>query len=177
MGRETEWKGLADHQTTKPIGAPNSVARYLSEGSFGDNKFIVLERINGELRMIAGQTTIEGARRYMLPGRELVDVDNCHILHECEIAGNRTIKSFCIDLDGSLKAELFTEPTSNPITAASFGDETWCTWDRTEPESVRRFLGEKEARHYFTACMLHGTNGFGNAAHDTLTGAVEIENR
>lgn len=147
---------------SKNIGAPNSVARYLSdnEGKFGQNKFLVLQRIHGELIMIAGQTTIEGARRYMLPGRQLVDVENCHIIEEMELIGQLIVKSICRDLDCTVKAMLFTQPTHNEFMAAEFGPETWCVWDSAEPESITRYLDEERARKGYRAAMVHGTNGF-----------------
>jgi len=160
---------LWEHPTTDQIlvvpgnrrstRAPNSVARYLQDHTFGQNKFIVLERIQGELTLVAAQSTIVGARRYMLPGRELVDVENCHIIEEAQ-QSERVIHSTCRNVNGSLKAQLFTEPTRNPIMADQFGPETWCVWDETEPDSIRRFLDEDKARKHFRGAMVHGTNGF-----------------
>lgn len=143
---------------TNHIGAPNSVARYLSENTFGDNKFIVLERINGEFVLVAAQTTFEGARRYMLPGRELVDVVNCRIIHESQL-GQRTIKSFCIDLNGTLKCQLYTSVEENPIIAEQFGKDTWTIWESSDPMCIRRFLSEDDARRAYMSAMVHGTNG------------------
>lgn len=62
------------------IGAPNSVARFISNGSWGENKFAVVERVKGELVLRAAQTTMEGAARYCTEGRELIDIADCHIL-------------------------------------------------------------------------------------------------
>lgn len=159
QGNSVDRVGIGFLMFMKNIGAPNSVARYLSENTFGKNKFIVLERLNGELVMVAGQSTLEGAQRYMLPGRELVDVENCHIIHEA-VQGERTIKSFCVNMDGSLKAQLFTTPERNELMAVQFGSETWTVWNETEPTKVCRFLNEDRAREHYRDCMVHGTNGF-----------------
>lgn len=65
---------------THNIGAPNSVARYLSNNSFGENKWLVLEYVKGEYVLHAAQTTYNGAMRYMQTNRILVDIANCLIV-------------------------------------------------------------------------------------------------
>lgn len=76
---------LAKIVTKTRIGAPNSVARYLSEHSFGNNKWIVLERTNGELVLRAAQSSFNGAYRYWMENphkRILVDVRNGWIVYD-----------------------------------------------------------------------------------------------
>ncbi len=82
---------------TKQVGAYNSIARYLANGSFGSNKFLVLEEhVSGELLLVAAQRTLDGAKRYMLPGRKLIDIDNCRIIHLTDQSGPI---NFSVDLD------------------------------------------------------------------------------
>lgn len=67
------------------VGAPNSVARYLSEHTFGKNKWIVLERVNGELVLRAAQTTYDKAYEHWMKDPKaliLVDVEQCWIVQD-----------------------------------------------------------------------------------------------
>jgi hypothetical protein len=65
---------------THNIGAPNSVARYLANNTFGANKYLVLERVKGELALRAASAHLHVARRFHSPTRDLVDIDNVRIL-------------------------------------------------------------------------------------------------
>lgn len=72
-------------QQRRSIGAPNSVARYLSERNFGENKWIVLERVNGDLELRAAQKTHGGAYREWMKNPQsllMVDVVNCWIVYD-----------------------------------------------------------------------------------------------
>ena len=65
---------------SKNIGAPNSIARYLSENDFGKNKFVVIEYVRGEIVMRAGQSTLAGAAEFAHPECSIVDVELCRIV-------------------------------------------------------------------------------------------------
>src|SRR3954464_13261112 len=116
----------------RPIGAPNSVARYLQDNTFGDNKWLVLERVNGALVMKAGQTSYLGAYRYWSPEKLLVDVENCWIvLGRDNEAGTKECKelSRCTNIDGSLKAHLLERVrNANIAPPDGQGPIVWDLW-------------------------------------------------
>lgn len=83
--KESILQDLAKIVTKTRIGAPNSVARYLSEHSFGNNKWIVLEYECGELVLLAAQSSFNGAYRYWLQdphSRILIDVRQGWIVYD-----------------------------------------------------------------------------------------------
>lgn len=79
---------------TRKIGAPNSIARYLSEAksNFGNNEWAVFEYEQGAPVMRAAGSKAH-CERYMSEGRHLIDLrpwkahcEDCgEILSECEL--------------------------------------------------------------------------------------------
>lgn len=75
---------------TLNIGAPNSIARYVANSDWGNNKFAVFARSYGELVLVAAQSTLAGALRYCTGERQLVDIENVRILDVPKGCGKAT---------------------------------------------------------------------------------------
>lgn len=73
------------------------------------------------------------------------------------------IMDFCVNLDGTRKAELIRKVRTNPISIAEFGRYSWEVWSDADPKNVTRCRDEESARKHFRAAMVHGTNGMAGA--------------
>jgi len=66
--------------------------------------------------------------------------------------------AYCLNLDGSRKAELIRQKVTNPITQDAFGPFAWKVWRSAELDKVTHYRDEDHAREAFSSAMLHGTN-------------------
>ena len=96
------------------IGAPGSIARYISDNSWGNNKFAVVERVNGEFVLRAAQTTKHGAMRHYRDKLLLVDIENVRILSWPGIIS--------IDCSALAQIELALETIKSAATGCLEGD-------------------------------------------------------
>ena len=67
--------------------------------------------------------------------------------------------AYCMNANGTRKAELIRKLVSNPITAATFGKYAFEVWSDADPSNVIRYMTEEKARKAFESASLHGTNG------------------
>ena len=67
--------------TTITIGAPNSIARYVSETYFGENEYGVFEYVGG-MPVLRAAGSKEMCERHMQPDRYLVHVKSMCQLRE-----------------------------------------------------------------------------------------------
>lgn len=74
------------------------------------------------------------------------------------------IMEFCVNLDGTRKAELIRKVVTNPISREWLGEYSWEVWCSDDSENVVRYMTEEKARKAFKAACVHGTNGFASAS-------------
>lgn len=69
----------AHRRKTRPVGAPNSIARYVHGGLWGRNTFATFEYVDG-MPVVRAAGNYDHCMHYMAENRCIVDVKRCWIV-------------------------------------------------------------------------------------------------
>ena len=146
-----DWFLLYDHdgQTIRAAGSYQHCQGYaMKSEKFPDGSEIVTDETTGNRTIIGEQAHAEYFKR--LRSEQIT-----------KTTPETAVMAFCVNLDGTRKAELIRRSVTNPLTKDWLGEYGWEVWSDCDPEHVVRYMTEEKARTAFKAAMLHGTNSMG----------------